>query len=155
MRPTAGLLEWVSKGTHGLGLVCLGREAILGSAQRRMRAPGSLADEAPDVRSPPEPCCNLALVASSSLHTLWVVAAVAAEAMVSCGVSCMYERFSSPKTRCVRGVSLTPSHKGQRASPSLLPPAGGHDTWPVCRRIHHVETRTHLGKTQKPDLASN
>ena len=49
VRPTAGMLEWVSKGTHGLGLVCLGREAISGSAQRRMRAPGSLIDEPPDV----------------------------------------------------------------------------------------------------------
>ncbi|KAK9800258.1 hypothetical protein WJX73_008605 [Symbiochloris irregularis] len=48
VRPAAGMTEWVSKGTHGLGLVCLGRDAILGSAQRRMRAPGSLVDEAPD-----------------------------------------------------------------------------------------------------------
>lgn len=56
IRPTAGMLEWVSKGTHGLGLVCLGREAISGSAQRRMRAPGSLVDDSPDalddVRAP-------------------------------------------------------------------------------------------------------
>lgn len=55
VRPTAGMTEWVSKGTHGLGLVCLGRDAILGSAQRRMRAPGSLMDEAPDVRYLPPP----------------------------------------------------------------------------------------------------
>ena len=51
LRPTAGLLEWVGKGTHGMGLVCLGREAITGSAQRRMRAPGALSDEPADVRS--------------------------------------------------------------------------------------------------------
>ena len=49
LRPTAGMLEWVGKGTHGMGLICLGREAITGSAQRRMRAPGALSDEPPDV----------------------------------------------------------------------------------------------------------
>ena len=48
-RPTAGLLEWVGKGTHGVGLICLGREAITGSAQRRMRAPGALSDEPAEV----------------------------------------------------------------------------------------------------------
>ena len=48
-RPTAGMLEWVGKGTHGVGLICLGREAITGSAQRRMRAPGALSDEPAEV----------------------------------------------------------------------------------------------------------
>ena len=59
VRPTAGMTEWVSKGTHGLGLVCLGRDAIMGTAQRRMRAPGSLIDEAPDVRPQHQNCASV------------------------------------------------------------------------------------------------
>ena len=49
VRPTVGVLELVSKGTHGMGLVCLGREAITGSAQRRVRAPGALVEEQTEV----------------------------------------------------------------------------------------------------------
>jgi hypothetical protein len=45
LRPTLGLLEMTSKGTYGMGLVCLGREAISGSTVRRVRAPGALADD--------------------------------------------------------------------------------------------------------------
>ena len=51
VRPASGTLELVSKGTHGKGLVCLGREAITGSTQRRVRAPGALIDEVPEVGS--------------------------------------------------------------------------------------------------------
>ena len=49
VRPAVGMLELVSKGTHGMGLVCLGREAITGSAQRRVRAPGALVEEQTEV----------------------------------------------------------------------------------------------------------
>ncbi|BDA48868.1 probable vacuolar protein sorting-associated protein 13A at C-terminar half [Coccomyxa sp. Obi] len=45
VRPTMGLLEMTSKGTYGMGLVCLGREAISGSTLRRVRAPGALAED--------------------------------------------------------------------------------------------------------------
>ena len=41
--------QWVGKGMHGMGLICSGREAITGSAQRRMRAPGALNEEPADV----------------------------------------------------------------------------------------------------------
>ena len=51
IRPAVGMLELVSKGTHGMGLVCLGREAITGSAQRRVRAPGALVEEQTEVSS--------------------------------------------------------------------------------------------------------
>lgn len=50
MRPAIGMFELISKGTHGMGLVCLGREAITGSAQRRVRAPGARLDEQVEVR---------------------------------------------------------------------------------------------------------
>ena len=49
VRPAVGILELISKGTHGMGLVCLGREAITGSAQRRVRAPGAMRDEFSEV----------------------------------------------------------------------------------------------------------
>lgn len=49
VRPTVGMFELISKGTHGMGLVCLGREAITGSAQRRVRAPGAGVDEQAEV----------------------------------------------------------------------------------------------------------
>lgn len=49
-RPTMGLLEMTSKGTYGMGLVCLGREAISGSTLRRVRAPGALAEDYTEVR---------------------------------------------------------------------------------------------------------
>ena len=52
VRPAVGMFELISKGTHGMGLVCLGREAITGSAQRRVRAPGAGVDEAAEVRIP-------------------------------------------------------------------------------------------------------
>lgn len=52
VRPTVGILELVSKGTQGMGLVFLGREAITGSAQRRVRAPGALAEEQTEVQLP-------------------------------------------------------------------------------------------------------
>jgi len=55
VRPAVGIFELVNKGTHGMGLVCLGREAITGSMQRRVRAPGALADEQPEVTPPPSP----------------------------------------------------------------------------------------------------
>ena len=45
-----GLLEMTSKGTYGMGLVCLGREAISGSTLRRVRAPGALAEDSTEVR---------------------------------------------------------------------------------------------------------
>lgn len=48
-RPTMGLLEMTSKGTYGMGLVCLGREAISGSTLRRVRAPGALAEDYTEV----------------------------------------------------------------------------------------------------------
>lgn len=54
VRPAVGMFELISKGTHGMGLVCLGREAITGSAQRRVRAPGAGVDEAAEV-SPASP----------------------------------------------------------------------------------------------------
>ena len=44
-----GLLEMTSKGTYGMGLICLGREAISGSTLRRVRAPGALADDSTEV----------------------------------------------------------------------------------------------------------
>lgn len=50
VRPTMGLLEMTSKGTYGMGLVCLGREAISGSTLRRVRAPGALAEDSTEVR---------------------------------------------------------------------------------------------------------
>lgn len=49
VRPAVGIFELISKGTHGMGLVCLGREAITGSAQRRVRAPGAVIDEQAEV----------------------------------------------------------------------------------------------------------
>lgn len=49
VRPTMGLLEMTSKGTYGMGLVCLGREAISGSTLRRVRAPGALAEDSSEV----------------------------------------------------------------------------------------------------------
>lgn len=49
VRPTMALLEMTSKGTYGMGLVCLGREAISGSTLRRVRAPGALADDSTEV----------------------------------------------------------------------------------------------------------
>ncbi|KAK9815754.1 hypothetical protein WJX72_009012 [[Myrmecia] bisecta] len=45
VRPAIGVFEGCSKTAHGLGLVCLGREAISGSVQRRMRAPGAFAED--------------------------------------------------------------------------------------------------------------
>ena len=51
VRPTMGLLEMTSKGTYGMGLVCLGREAISGSTLRRVRAPGALAEDSSEVPS--------------------------------------------------------------------------------------------------------
>ncbi len=48
-RPTFGLLEMTAKGTYGMGLVCLGREAISGSTLRRVRAPGALAEDYTEV----------------------------------------------------------------------------------------------------------
>ncbi len=51
VRPTMGLLEMTSKGTYGMGLVCLGREAISGSTLRRVRAPGALAEDSTEARS--------------------------------------------------------------------------------------------------------
>lgn len=59
VRPAIGMFELVSKGTHGMGLVCLGREAITGSAQRRVRAPGAIIDEQAEVGYP---ACRLTLV---------------------------------------------------------------------------------------------
>ena len=50
IRPAVGFLELVSKGTHGMGLVCLGRDAITGSAQRRVRAPSASRDEFSEVQ---------------------------------------------------------------------------------------------------------
>ena len=67
VRPAVGLLELVSKGTYGMGLICLGREAISGSNQRRVRAPGALLDELPEVIDfPPS---SLLLVHQSSPTT--------------------------------------------------------------------------------------
>ena len=54
VRPAVGIFELISKGTHGMGLVCLGREAITGSAQRRVRAPGAGVDEAAEVSASPQ-----------------------------------------------------------------------------------------------------
>lgn len=51
-RPTMGLLEMTSKGTYGMGLVCLGREAISGSTLRRVRAPGALAEDSTEACFP-------------------------------------------------------------------------------------------------------
>lgn len=45
IRGTVGLLESVSKSAHGLGLIFLGREAISGSVQRRIRAPGAFSHD--------------------------------------------------------------------------------------------------------------
>lgn len=52
VRPAVGILELVSKGTHGMGMVCLGREAITGSAQRRVRAPGAPSEEQTEASNP-------------------------------------------------------------------------------------------------------
>ena len=59
VRPAVGIFELINKGTHGMGLVCLGREAITGSAQRRVRAPGALADEQPEVGHPVSLSCDI------------------------------------------------------------------------------------------------
>ena len=46
----------------------------------------------------------------------------------------MYKRFSSLKTRCVRGVSLTPSHEGQGPRPAYSHPQVG-TTRKLCRCV--------------------
>ena len=45
VRGTVGVLESVSKSAHGVGLIFLGREAISGSVQRRIRAPGAFSHD--------------------------------------------------------------------------------------------------------------
>ncbi len=45
VRGTVGVLELVSKSAHGVGLIFLGREAISGSVQRRIRAPGAFSHD--------------------------------------------------------------------------------------------------------------
>ncbi len=50
-RPACGALQFLAKGSLGVGLVFLGREAISGSTLRRMRAPAALHDDSVEVRA--------------------------------------------------------------------------------------------------------
>ena len=50
-RPACGALQFLAKGCHGAGLVCLGREAISGSTLRRVRAPAALHDDSAEARA--------------------------------------------------------------------------------------------------------
>lgn len=49
IRPTVGLCEFMGKSAHGVGLLFLGREGISGAIQKRVRAPGTLADDSEEV----------------------------------------------------------------------------------------------------------
>lgn len=51
IRPGIGAMEWSAKSAAGAGLVCLGREGISGTVQRRVRAPGASVDDALEVGS--------------------------------------------------------------------------------------------------------
>ena len=61
LRPACGALQFLAKGCHGAGLVCLGREAISGSTLRRVRAPAALHDDTAEARAPWGACrrCSL------------------------------------------------------------------------------------------------
>ena len=49
LRPTVGIFEFMGKSAHGCGLLFLGREGISGAIQKRVRAPGTLADDSEEV----------------------------------------------------------------------------------------------------------
>lgn len=51
IRPTVGICEFMGKSAHGIGLLFLGREGISGAIQKRVRAPGTLADDSEEVCS--------------------------------------------------------------------------------------------------------